>query len=99
MRMLVLSGILDLQCWLEGSWVGDPIEKVTLYDSNECLEACKDNGYCNWFTYATIDDRCKMFESCPDLDMSCNTCVSGHTECHRKDNGAVANQYFTVDFL
>ena len=36
---------------------------------------------CAWFTHDSAGGACYTFEDCPNIDESCDTCVSGEDEC------------------
>ncbi len=44
----------------------------------DCLEACKADGKCTWFTYNDETAYCGIHESCENRTTSvCDICVSG----------------------
>ncbi len=46
-----------------------------------CLELCRGDPDCLWFTYKGEDDMCTLLESCEDVDKDCENCVSGQKQC------------------
>jgi len=51
-----------------------------------CLDFCKSEPGCNWFTFSPAKGFCQLFENCLVLDLEkCPDCKSGHRNCH--DNG------------
>ena len=40
---------------------------------------------CAWFTHDSAGGACYTFEDCPNIDESCDTCVSGEDDCERAE--------------
>ena len=49
-------------------------------DKNSCLELCKNEILCTWFSYNSIGKYCDLFESCPEIDEE-SPFISGQKEC------------------
>ena len=49
-------------------------------DKNSCLELCKNEILCTWFSYNSIGKYCDLFESCPEIDEE-TLFISGQKEC------------------
>ena len=47
----------------------------------QCLQSCKDNSKCNWFTYIPNASACELFYNCTSLDTGCLACLSGERTC------------------
>ena len=48
---------------------------------NDCLDACKTNPNCNFFTYNTYDLFCNEFYNCLNITTSCQTCYLSEKNC------------------
>ncbi len=48
----------------------------------ECLDICKSNSNCTWFTYFPHSDFCNLFANCTAIeDEFCSDCISGEQAC------------------
>jgi hypothetical protein len=47
----------------------------------DCLWTCKRLEGCAWFTYYADTSSCALMSDCPYIDVSCDTCFSGISEC------------------
>ncbi len=83
---------LDLQCWVQGSCQGILIDNIAAENDNNCLEVCQETDNCLWFTYNRLDGACLLLEDCQQLDMSCDTCVSGQSVC-APNNGMIVVKF------
>ncbi|TRY74816.1 hypothetical protein TCAL_05662 [Tigriopus californicus] len=71
----------EAQCWVVGECLGSNMG-VTFTDNKEdCLKACQEATNCEWFTWHSDSKLCNKFSTCPTLDDSCTTCISGENEC------------------
>ena len=51
-------------------------------DEFACLDLCKENLECKWFTFFTLTNLCLLFEDCQVLDEEiCPECLSGQHFC------------------
>ncbi len=78
---------LDLQCWIAGNCQGTPIDEESTADGNSCLDLCKANSDCLWFTFNPADESCLLLEDCQDIDDSCIDCLSGQRQCSAQKEG------------
>ena len=51
-----------------------------------CQDACTNYLGCNFYTYDADTQTCFMFDTCPELDVSCGSCASGSPGCDLSDN-------------
>ncbi len=67
---------------MPGSCIGNSLSYDVLSTEDACLEKCKENGSCNWFTYDEFDGACVLLTECFNLDQNgCGTCWSGQVQC------------------
>ena len=84
-----LSGQVDCsapepQCWVQGQCRGNMIILEETGTREECLELCKQEEGCKWFTYygrTRVGQSCVLFRDCPELQEDCEACVSGERRC------------------
>ena len=51
-------------------------------DEYECLEFCKIESECSWFTFFIADNFCELLKTCTTLDAElCPDCLTGQAEC------------------
>ncbi len=74
-----------MECWLEGRCVGVLIGESSGLDETECLEACRSDDSCLWFTHDSDGNVCLAFQDCETLDTSCDTCLSSEPQCSPYD--------------
>ena len=48
----------------------------------DCLDSCKRNTNCQWFTYDLTTKICLLMASCDTVDESCEDCFSGEARCN-----------------
>ena len=54
----------------------------TTTDEFACLDLCKENLECKWFTFSTLTNLCLLFKDCQVLDEEiCPECLSGQHFC------------------
>jgi hypothetical protein len=81
--LLLLAAAMTLaaeDCFVPGSCIGELLgfEVSTDGDALACLDACKHEPDCNWFTASEKDDFGGFYLTCDDIDVeSCPSCVSG----------------------
>ena len=73
----------DLQCFLPGECTNSTLLSFqTTTDQYECLDICKSQANCTWFTFKLETKVCLLFETCGNVDATlCPQCVSGQREC------------------
>ena len=85
----------DLQCWVPGSCQGDVIDSHPVAGEESCLDACKDESDCSWFTYDDSNGLCLLLANCEAVDPdACPTCWSGQVQCGER-RGKATLQYYT----
>jgi hypothetical protein len=48
-----------------------------------CLDLCRSNTDCNWFSFSPVDKSCHFLKNCALLDLEiCQDCKSGQRNCH-----------------
>ena len=51
-------------------------------DAENCLELCKNISGCQWFTFVSYENLCKILSYCDELDAeNCLDCISGEVNC------------------
>jgi len=72
-----------LTLYLAGQCINSyQLDSLGVEDEFECLDACKANETCSWFTHFEHQSLCLLFANCSSLDTSfCSDCVSGQKEC------------------
>ncbi len=66
------------------------IDTTVVKSINDCLALCQDSDECLWLTHDTSDGICLLFEDCPDMDTSCETCLSSQRQCPEFDGSIPA---------
>ena len=81
--IIVKSHKGDLQCFLPGECTNSTLLSFqTTTDQYECLDNCKSQANCTWFTFKLETKVCLLFETCGNVDATlCPQCVSGQREC------------------
>ncbi len=80
----------ELKCWITGKCQGDPYSTNSTQTSEECLELCKEDESCKWFTFDPHKQSCNLFTDCSNL-LGCDDCISGNSKCDVNDKG---NNYY-----
>jgi hypothetical protein len=80
-----LSGEKDcsapqLKCSMTGNCSNQPFHSESASDSEVCLDLCKSNITCQWFTHDSSTGSCKFYTECDSL-IGCDTCISGNSNC------------------
>jgi hypothetical protein len=63
------------------------LRQGTSYDSKqvsskeECLQLCKGDARCIWFTHFSSSKMCLLYTDCLTVDETCDECVSGEFSC------------------
>ena len=62
---------------------GDFVDFQTSFSADECLDLCKVNTNCSWFSYKDNDNTCLLTKNCPSQDPACQdiSCIYGQGEC------------------
>ncbi len=81
--------LLDLQCWIPGNCQGILIDEVEAVDESTCLNLCKANDSCLWFSHNVADDACVLLEDCQNFDVNCVNCLSGQKQCLPQKEGKI----------
>ena len=73
----------DIQCFITGECQNDQhLDIKYSHDEYDCLEICKNNPLCTWFTFYPVSETCHLSVGCGSVDATqCPLCVSGQTEC------------------
>ena len=57
------------------------IETISANSRDRCLEKCKDEDNCEWFTFDSLAGNCTLYQgSCGNVTQ-CEACVSGQEAC------------------
>ncbi len=94
-NFVILLFFIDLQCWIPGNCQGILIDEGTTADGNSCLDLCKANDDCVWFTFNPADESCVFLEDCQEVNEDCTDCLSGQRQCSAQKEGKLAS-YFSI---
>lgn len=81
--LLLVGGVggQELQCFVPGECVGAQfVGRTSADDVNKCLNDCKGNSTCSWFTFFG-SGNCILFQDCPAIEPLQPDCVSGQRQC------------------
>merc|ERR1712038_1426426 len=59
---------------------GHFIDSFNIAHLEDCIEACRDDESCMWYTLEKTHDHCVLYEDC-DVQNDCATCASGTRDC------------------
>ena len=89
------------ECFQSGFCQDNQTNLVQASNANDCLEACKQDLTCNWFSYA--NNTCSLSEDCLSLDMGCGDCIYGQVECNPElfimVTAGDTTDYFSTDIV
>ena len=69
-------------CWFQGKCLGNVAQtEENIPTVEDCLWTCKHFEGCTWFTYFTETSSCALMNDCPYIDVTCEKCFSGISEC------------------
>ena len=68
-------------CHIPGDINGIIIGSEDVVDYHHCLKKCKDDTYCQYFTYYDYIKACAHFLNATSIDRTCTTCFSGSRDC------------------
>ena len=57
-------------CWVEGQCEGRFLHLGQSDTKEDCLNLCKNNPECQWFTWDSRDEACLLFRDCPSINPS-----------------------------
>ena len=69
------------QCWIQGQCLGLAHDQKEVGSEDECLNLCKSDLTCSWFTYFKVPSECVLYANCPEVDETCLECVTGEKGC------------------
>ncbi len=76
------NNCIEPDCEIQGECNGKVVhEHDSVNTIEDCINLCKNTSNCNWFTFHTELSLCSLFETCFDVDTSCETCISGENTC------------------
>jgi len=71
----------DPQCFIEGRCIESQHVDVQISKNEiECLEICKSNERCNWFSFKPESNFCDLLDNCTQLEDT-NLFISGSRNC------------------
>ena len=77
----------EMKCDMTGSCYGIPFARTNMSKNpDECLELCKVDTICKWFTFESTNQTCNLFRECNSL-VGCDTCTSGNSKCGTTERG------------
>ena len=68
-------------CFVPGECLGFFLDHIDLTSADECLQECKGNNFCEWFTFFEESNICYLYSTCNEIDQECQNCVTGEDEC------------------
>jgi hypothetical protein len=77
---------LEPECGIVGQCLGLLDYLSGVINEDECLDRCKYNSKCTWYTFETQTNICEEFRNCPQIDETCSTCISGERNCDTSKN-------------
>lgn len=83
LAVLVQSNmVFSLVCDVQGGCTQSFVLSSEIVDGHDaCIQYCKDDAQCQWFTYHSSSNLCSAFTECNNIDQSCTDCVSGQRDC------------------
>ena len=74
---------------MHGECFGDLVSYSASPDADDCLDMCKADLRCEYFTFYSdgIAGTCFLYSSCDVLDQACEECVSGERGCESSGGG------------
>ncbi len=88
---------LDLQCWVQGRCQGVLIDEVPVLTGNDCMDLCKADSNCLWFTYNSLDNACTLLQDCQQLDPACGSCLTGQRQCSAQKGVVILGYLLVID--
>lgn len=76
-----LSCLDDLVCNQPGICQGPQIDHEVVNNVDECIEFCRSNDNCQWYTFFPDTGTCSLTDNCVDLDDECEECITGQKHC------------------
>ena len=74
-----ISGDSSCYCNVQGRCQGAFVDA----DADEdCAQRCYQYKDCEFWTFDSLTGICTMYQSCPEVDMSCESCISGAASCY-----------------
>ena len=70
----------ELKCSMTGNCSNQSFNMENTSDPEECLDLCKSNTTCHWFTLDSSTGSCNFYTECDSL-IGCDTCISGNSNC------------------
>jgi len=71
----------DPACFVTGECDGIVHHTQPSASAEDCLQICNSTVSCRWFTFEATASECILLETCPTIDESCETCISGERRC------------------
>jgi hypothetical protein len=81
--LLLLAAVAaqEPMCYMPGQCAGIVVGFPSTDTYNDCLDVCKNNTNCKFFTHYLDTAECLEFYDCPSVDTACENCFSGQVEC------------------
>ncbi len=85
-KQLSLCRFTDLVCWMPGTCSsGTEIATFGVDNSDQCLQECRSEPDCDWFSYDTSNNLCYLYTGeCNPAASECDTCYSSQKYCYRR---------------
>ena len=72
----------ELICGLPGECLGIIVGLDLVDSENQCINACKEESLCAYWTYKASTGQCSMYEECSEIDtIGCPSCTYGEKLC------------------
>ena len=67
-------------------------------NKDQCLEACKNEDSCGWFSFNKEKRFCLLFQSCPTIDENETHFLTGQLDCEYKKNCKCLTPLLRIQF-
>jgi hypothetical protein len=94
-KQIFVSFLDDPVCDVQGSCTNDAFHSELIESADECLLLCNSFDSCEWFTFVTALSECQLRDSCPTIDETCSSCISGERGCLQEEETSTAFQTST----
>lgn len=78
-KMALILTFFNINEWI--IFQGLVLENMHALTINECLNHCKQNHQCQFFSYLSAQQDCIIFSLCAEVDEKEEEFRSGHKEC------------------
>ena len=90
---------LNLDVAMRLYFYGKKLFQADARSSEECHDLCHLTPDCGWFSFDAFPSTCFIFQDCPTLDESAQSCISSSAKCKGKTSKAELSQAIPVGFI